>query len=69
MLFALSLICAYLIAYQTGPTGEPRYGIIFAFVITFVLYVIMDIENPRAGLVRLDAVNQQMESLNGMIEK
>ena len=38
-------------------TTFPFYEIVFALVISCTLYLILDIEYPRFGLVRLDTTN------------
>jgi len=60
MLIALALASALLAGYQSA--GEKDYGwvhkIAFAGVVAFTVYVILDIEYPRLGWVRLDAIDQ-----------
>ena len=60
MLIALALASALLAGYQSA--GEKDYDwvhkIAFAGVVAFTVYVILDIEYPRLGWVRLDAIDQ-----------
>jgi hypothetical protein len=60
MLIALALGSALLAGYQTA--GEKGYDWIhkigFAAIVAFTVYVILDIEYPRLGFVRLDAIDQ-----------
>jgi len=35
----------------------------FALMMTVTLYVILDLDHPRAGLIRLDYVDQAFEDL------
>jgi hypothetical protein len=60
MLIGLSLAAALLAGYQTA--GEKGYDWIhkigFATIVAFTVYVILDIEYPRLGFVRLDAIDQ-----------
>jgi hypothetical protein len=60
MLIALALAAAVLAGYQTA--GEKGYDwmhkIGFAAIVAFTVYVILDIEYPRLGFVRLDAIDQ-----------
>ena len=60
MLVALALASALLAGYQTA--GETGYDWIhkigFAGIVAFTIYVIIDIEYPRLGFVRLDAIDQ-----------
>jgi len=60
MLVALALASALLAGYQTA--GEKGYDWIhkigFAGIVALTIYVIIDIEYPRLGWVRLDAIDQ-----------
>jgi len=60
MLVALALASALLAGYQTA--GEKGYDWIhkigFAGIVAFTIYVIIDIEYPRLGWIRLDAIDQ-----------
>jgi hypothetical protein len=60
MLIALALVAALLAGYQSA--GEKGYAwihkIAFATIVALTVYVILDIEYPRLGLVRLDAIDQ-----------
>jgi len=62
MLFALALASALLVGYQTA--FEKGYDLVhqigFAAITAFTLYVILDIEYPRAGWIRLDAIDQAL---------
>lgn len=60
MLVAFALAAALLAGYQSA--GEKDYDWVhklgFAAIIALTVYVILDIEHPRFGLVRLDAIDQ-----------
>ena len=60
MLIVLALASALLAGYQSA--GEKGYGwvqnIAFAAVVSFTVYVILDIEYPRLGWIRIDAIDQ-----------
>jgi hypothetical protein len=60
MLIGLALASALLAGYQTA--GEKAYDWVhkigFAGIVAFTIYVIIDIEYPRLGWVRLDAIDQ-----------
>ena len=60
MLIALALASALLAGYQSA--GEKDYDWVhkigFAGIVAFTVYVILDIEYPRLGWVRLDAIDQ-----------
>jgi hypothetical protein len=65
MLVALALASALLAGYQSA--GEKMHDglhrFAFAAVITFTVYVILDIEYPRMGWIRLDAIDQVLVSV------
>ena len=60
MLIGLAFVSALLAGYQSA--SEKGYDWVhkigFAGMIAFTVYVILDIEYPRLGWVRLDAIDQ-----------
>lgn len=56
MLFVLAAVCAWLIGYAMGVAQSPNWLHIvgYAAMVTLTVYVILDIEYPRYGLIRLD---------------
>jgi len=60
LLFALALICSLLAGYRMA--GGPHRSLIhilgFAIITVIVVYVILDVEYPRAGLIRVEAADQ-----------
>jgi hypothetical protein len=60
MLVGLALASALLAGYQSA--GERRHDLLhrigFAGIVAFTIYVIVDMEYPRLGLIRLDAIDQ-----------
>jgi hypothetical protein len=65
MLFTISLACAGLTGYRAAVSRQPGYlyVIILAAITTSVIYVILDIEYPRSGLIRLDTLNHILVEL------
>jgi hypothetical protein len=60
LLFGLSLICALLAGYRMS-VGQRRswlHMLGFTFITAIIVYVILDIEYPRTGLIRLEAADQ-----------
>jgi hypothetical protein len=60
LLFGLGLICALLAGYRMA-TGQRRswlHILSFAVMTVIIVYVIIDVEYPRAGLIRLQAFDQ-----------
>ena len=60
MLIGLALAAALLAGYQSA--GEKGYDWVhkvgFAAIVALTVYVILDIEYPRLGFVRIDAIDQ-----------
>jgi hypothetical protein len=65
MLVGLALASALLAGY--GMVGAPSHPwlhmLAFATVIAVAVYVILDLEFPRLGLIRFDAFDQALEDL------
>jgi len=60
LLFSLGLICALLAGYRMA-IGQCRswlHILSFAVMTVIIVYVIVDVEYPRAGLIRLQAFDQ-----------
>ena len=74
MLFGLALAASLLAGYgMTGSKVRSRFHMLgFALVMAFAVYVILDIEYPRLGLIRVDAFDQALvdlrESMNRDIQ-
>ena len=60
MLIALALAAALLSGYQTADqkVHDWIHQVAFAAIVAFTVYVIIDIEYPRLGLIRIDAFDQ-----------
>jgi hypothetical protein len=56
----ISLVCGLLVGYEMGATPVPSraHMIALALILTFTLYVILDFEYPRLGLIRIDDFDQ-----------
>lgn len=63
VLFLLPLVCAYMVGENLGGSRPFHYAVIFAVVISCLMYVILDIEAPRTGLVRLEHMHEQLQQL------
>ena len=55
LLFIVALVALSFITYGYGLTGKPRHAatIIFALLIAVVLTIIIDLDRPRRGLIRV----------------
>lgn len=65
MLFGLALAASLLAGYgMTGSKLRSRFHMLgFALVMAFAVFVILDIEYPRLGLIRVDAFDQALVDL------
>jgi hypothetical protein len=55
----LSLVCAALVGYDTSENAARSWlhSVIFAGVVSLTVYVIVDVEFPRLGLIRVDSAD------------
>ena len=60
LLVAMSLVCALLVGYATSQNAARSWlhTLTFAAVISLTVYVIIDIEFPRVGLIRVDSADE-----------
>ena len=65
LLAALGLVGALLVGYDTSPNDERGWFhiVIFAAILSVTVYVIVDLEFPRLGLIRVDAVDHAFVEL------
>jgi len=70
MLFILLLACSLMAGYGMSAGKAPSWlhMVGFAFIMAIAVYVIMDIEFPRVGLVRIDYVDQVMLDLRNSMK-
>jgi hypothetical protein len=62
-LVVLTLICSLLVGYGLAggkPFATNLHMIGFALMMTVTIYVILDLDHPRVGLIRLDYVDQAL---------
>jgi hypothetical protein len=69
LLFSLGLLCSLLAGYRMSSGQQRSWLHIFAFTIitVIVVYVLLDIEYPRAGLIRLEQGDQLLVGLRDHI--
>jgi hypothetical protein len=60
MLAVLALVCSFLAGAATAHASNPGFvqSLAFPLILVVTVYVILDLEYPRAGLIRIDAVDQ-----------
>jgi hypothetical protein len=65
LLGGLSLVCALLVGHDTAknPVRSSLHTVAFATIISLTVYVIVDLEFPRLGLIRVDAADQALMDL------
>ena len=70
MLAVLTLAGSMLVGYSMagGKTRSWLHVVSFAFVMAATVYVIVDIEYPRMGLIRVDAIDQVLVELRQSME-
>jgi hypothetical protein len=71
LLVIVALLCSLLAGYGMAGTGGTRdwiHIIGFAFVLTVTVYVIVDLEYPRLGFIRVDAFDQLLVDLRATLQ-
>jgi len=65
LLCGASLVGALLVGYGTSPNKDRSWfhTVVFAAVLSLTVYVILDLEFPRLGLIRVDAADQVLIEL------
>ena len=70
LLFALALISSAVIGYAMGlqRRRSPVPVAIFSLIVSATIYTVLDLDSPRSGLIRLDAVQQALQELRDEIK-
>jgi hypothetical protein len=65
LLAGLSLVGALLVGYATSPSTDRTWfhTVVFAGILSVTVYVIVDLEFPRLGFIRVDAADQVLIDL------
>jgi hypothetical protein len=65
LLFALAMAAALVVGYAGAGSPRPTWfrKVLFAFVISATVFIILDLEYPRFGLIRLDAADRLLEEV------
>src|SRR5688572_14442223 len=65
MLAALSVVGALLVGYGTSINKQRRWlhTLVYAVILSLTVYVIVDLEFPRLGLIRVDSADQVLTDL------
>ncbi len=69
LMFVLALLSALIVGYGIGPSGQRNLllSIIFSLAISFTVYVVLDYDNPRSGLIRISAAEKVLSQLRETI--
>ena len=70
VLGVISLVCSLLIGYQMGASAARSWLHVlgFAAILAFTLYVILDFEYPRLGLIRIDDFDKYIVQVRASME-
>jgi len=65
MLVLSPLLCAFLAGIESAPRAQRVWmpAILFALMLSLTVYVILDLDYPRVGLIRIDPVDQALVEL------
>lgn len=71
MLFSLCLVCALFIGYYSSFSGRSDYMIILGFCVlsALVIYITLDLDRPRAGLIRHQVSHEAIMDLKSMFDQ
>jgi len=69
LLLGIALLSSLLAGYGMGTSGRRHafHGAIYAVAVSLTIYVVLDLDNPRSGLIRLDAAEQVLKKLQHAI--
>jgi hypothetical protein len=70
LLTGLIFLSALLVGYDTSDNKKRNWihPLIFAAIMSITVYVIIDIEFPRLGLIRIDAADQVLVELHNSMK-
>lgn len=66
LLFAFSIVISFFIGYNSGLEKKinPKFITGFCFLICIVIFITLDLDRPRRGLIKLDTEISLMQQLN-----
>jgi hypothetical protein len=69
LLFGAAIVSAMIIGYAMARQKHLSsvYALAFSFIISATIYTLLDLDNPRFGLIRLDAAEQTLRELHDSI--
>ena len=63
MLIVMALLSALLAGYSMANSKSRMHMLVFAAILAITVYVILDLEYPRLGLIRIDAADQLLQEV------
>jgi hypothetical protein len=65
LLLLAPLLCAFMAGIESAPRTQRVWmpAILFALMLSLTVYVVLDLDYPRAGLIRINAVDQALVEL------
>jgi hypothetical protein len=63
MLIVMALLSALLAGYSMAGSQSRMHMLVFAAILAITVYVILDLEYPRLGLIRIDAADQLLQEV------
>jgi hypothetical protein len=65
LLLLAPLLCAFMAGIESAPRAQRVWmpAILFALMLSLTVYVVLDLDYPRAGLIRINAVDQVLVEL------
>ena len=69
LLLGVALLTSLLAGYGMAKSKRRNvfHGVIYAAAVSLTIYVILDLDNPRSGLIRLDSAEQMLKQLQRAI--
>lgn len=69
LLLGMALLTSLIAGYNMAKAGRrsPLHGLLYVVAVTLTIYVILDLDNPRRGLIRLDGAEQVLRQLERSI--
>jgi hypothetical protein len=63
MLIVMALLSALLAGYSMAGSQSRMHMLVFAAILAITVYVILDLEYPRLGFIRIDAADQLLQEV------
>jgi hypothetical protein len=70
LLVGMSLVCSLLVGYATSQNAVRSWlhTVTFAVIISLTVYVIIDLEFPRVGLIRVDSADEALRAVRDRMQ-